>query len=113
MKANVLFGIGDLKYTNIPLPRLKSDEVLVKVKAAGICGSDIARVFKTGTYHFPTVIGHEFSGVVSDIGSSTYLSWLGKRVSVFPLKPCLTVMVCMVSGFSVHFFTLISSSFDL
>lgn len=94
MKANVLFGIGDLKYTNIPLPRLKSDEVLVKVKAAGICGSDIARVFKTGTYHFPTVIGHEFSGVVSDIGSSTYLSWLGKRVSVFPLKPCFKCNNC-------------------
>ena len=58
MKANVLFGIGDLKYTNIPLPRLKSDEVLVKVKAAGICGSDIARVFKTGTYHFPVSYTH-------------------------------------------------------
>ena len=39
MKANVLFGIGDLKYTNIPLPRLKSDEVLVKVKAPDVLES--------------------------------------------------------------------------
>ena len=54
----------------------------------------LLRVFKTGTYHFPTVIGHEFSGVVSDIGSSTYLSWLGKRVSVFPLKPCFKCNNC-------------------
>lgn len=53
MKANVLYGIGDLLYTDVPEPELKPGEVLVRVCAAGICGSDVARVFKTGTYHSP------------------------------------------------------------
>ena len=85
MKANVLYGIGDLRYVNITTPIIKENEVLVKVKAAGICGSDIDRVYKTGTYHFPTIIGHEFSGEVVQ-ANEDYL--LGKRVTIFPLIPC-------------------------
>lgn len=94
MKANVLFGVNDLKYTDVALPILKTGEVLVKVKAAGICGSDVARVFKTGTYHFPTIIGHEFSGIVCDVKDSADVQWIGKHVSVFPLKPCFKCESC-------------------
>lgn len=94
MKANVLFGVNDLKYTDVALPVLKTGEVLVKVKAAGICGSDVARVFKTGTYHFPTIIGHEFSGIVYDVKDSADAHWIGKHVSVFPLKPCFKCESC-------------------
>ena len=75
MKAYVLEGINNLVYKDVGKPQIKEDWVLVKVGAAGICSSDISRIYTDGTYHFPTVIGHEFSGVVSDIGSSTYLSW--------------------------------------
>jgi L-iditol 2-dehydrogenase len=57
----------------------KDGEVLVRVKAAGICGSDIPRIYKTGTYSYPLIPGHEFSGEVVDTG---------KRVGVFPLIPC-------------------------
>lgn len=94
MKANVLFGVNDLKYTDVALPILKTGEVLVKVKAAGICGSDVARVFKTGTYHFPTIIGHEFSGIVYNVKDSADAHWIGKHVSVFPLKPCFKCESC-------------------
>lgn len=94
MKANVLFGINNLQYIDVPLPKLKSREVLVKVKAAGICGSDIARVFKTGTYHFPTIIGHEFSGIVHAVNDSADSHWLGKHVAIFPLKPCFKCDSC-------------------
>lgn len=94
MKANVLYNIGELRCTDIPKPILKSNEVLVKVRAAGICGSDVARVFKTGTYSFPTIIGHEFSGEVCEVKEKGDSLWIGKRVSVFPLKPCFQCSNC-------------------
>ena len=61
MMALNLHGVGDLRYEAVPRPVPQADEVLLQVKAVGICGSDIPRVFTKGTYHFPTVIGHEFS----------------------------------------------------
>jgi L-iditol 2-dehydrogenase len=95
MKATVLYGINDLRYeTDYPLPVLKDGEVLVKVRAAGICGSDVARVLKNGTYHFPTIIGHEFSGEVCAVKDETDNKLIGKRVSVFPLKPCFECDNC-------------------
>lgn len=96
MKAHVLYGIGDLRWTEVPEPTLKSGEVLVKVRACGICGSDVARVFKTGTYHFPTIIGHEFTGEVCEVFDRTAQShWIGKRVGIFPLKPCFRCENCL------------------
>jgi len=88
MKANVLHGIGDLRYEEVADPVMKAQEVLVKVRACGICGSDIPRVFVNGTYHFPTIIGHEFSGEVVDTFSEEDKTLIGKRVSIYPLMPC-------------------------
>lgn len=94
MKAYVLEGIGQLVYKDVPIPRLHEDEVLVEVVSAGICGSDIPRIFKTGTYHFPTIPGHEFAGIVRDVGGKEHANWLGKRVGVFPLIPCMQCEQC-------------------
>ena len=58
MKARVLRAVGNLEYCDYPMPEVKPDEVLFKVKACGICGSDIPRIFVNGTYHFPTIPGH-------------------------------------------------------
>lgn len=100
MKAHVLKSIGDLQYEDMACPTLRSDEVLVNVKACGICGSDVNRVFKTGTYHFPTVIGHEFSGVVVSTSESNS-QWQGKRVGVFPLKPCFECSLCKAGRYEM------------
>jgi L-iditol 2-dehydrogenase len=62
--------------------------VLVRVAFCGICGSDIPRVFVKGTYHFPTVIGHEFSGTVAACGPDVEGFQPGDRVAVFPLLWC-------------------------
>ena len=50
MKARVLRAVGNLEYCDYPMPEVKPDEVLFKVKACGICGSDIPRIFVNGTY---------------------------------------------------------------
>ena len=94
MKAWVLHGIGDLKYEDTDMPLLRPGEVLVKIKACGICGSDIPRIYQNGTYHFPTIPGHEFSGRVKDIGAGVESRFLNKRVGVFPLLPCMECGQC-------------------
>lgn len=95
MKAYVLNKIGQLDYMEYPLPEPKEGTVLIKVEAAGICGSDIPRIFETGTYHFPTIPGHEFSGTVAEAYDVSGQSWIGKRVGVFPLIPCGRCPSCM------------------
>jgi L-iditol 2-dehydrogenase len=71
----------------VDTPAPMSGEVLVRVKCAGICSSDVSRVFGTGAYHYPIIPGHEFSGVVEKAYSDDEVAWLGKRVGVYPLIP--------------------------
>lgn len=94
MKAYVLQAVGQLDLMEVPEPEPECGEVLVEVKAAGICGSDIPRIFENGTYHFPTIPGHEFSGVVKEVFDDTLIRWKGKRVGVFPLIPCIECNPC-------------------
>lgn len=94
MKAYVLEAVNKLEYKETEIPKLKKGEVLVEVQAAGICGSDIPRIFTTGTYHFPTIPGHEFSGMVVEAFDKEGQSWIGKRVGIFPLIPCKKCPCC-------------------
>ncbi len=62
-----------------------ADSVLVRVAACGVCGSDLPRAFdEGGAYHYPLVLGHEFSAVVEEDGHGVKR---GDRVAVFPLLP--------------------------
>jgi L-iditol 2-dehydrogenase len=99
MMACNLHAVGDLRYEEVPVPALGSDEVLIQVKAAGICGSDIPRVFEKGTYHFPTIPGHEFAGVISSVNSGDE-ALLGKTVAVFPLIPCGKCAACQIGEYA-------------
>ena len=94
MNAWVLHGAGDIRFEIIQEPEIRSDEALIQVKAAGICGSDIQRVFDTGAHVHPLVIGHEFSGAVARVGAEADPAWLGRRVGVFPLIPCRECACC-------------------
>lgn len=94
MKAWMLYGIDDLRFETAAKPEPKAGEVLVKVLATSVCGSDIPRIYKNGTYSFPLIPGHEFSGVVEETGPGTEGGWLGKRVGVFPLIPCKSCGPC-------------------
>lgn len=94
MKAWVLHDIGTITYEETGLPSTGDNEVLVKVKAVGICGSDIPRIFKDGAHRMPLIPGHEFSGEVVQIGKCAGEKWLHKRVGVFPLIPCRECIAC-------------------
>lgn len=99
MKAYSLYGVGDLRLVDNLKPELKSGWALVKVKACGICSSDIPRIFQNGTYHFPTVPGHEFAGEVVDTADEADRHLIGKRVGVFPLIPCRTCQSCLAHSY--------------
>jgi len=94
MKAYNLHAVNDLRYEDAPKPECPSGWVIVKVKAVGICSSDVPRVFTKGTYHFPTIPGHEFSGVVDSVVDSDNEALIGKPVGVFPLIPCRNCESC-------------------
>jgi L-iditol 2-dehydrogenase len=67
---------------------------LVKVKAAGICGSDVQRVYGDEAYHYPIILGHEFAGEIVEVTQGVDASMLGKDVAIFPLLPCKKCDVC-------------------
>lgn len=92
-----LYAVGDLRYEEAAMPSLAADEVLVKIMACGVCGSDMGRVFDKGTYHFPTVIGHEFAGLVANDPEGKLT---GKRVVVFPLLPCFQCHSCAEGNYA-------------
>lgn len=101
MKAYVLENIGNLIYKDVPVPELHSGWALVKTGAAGICGSDIPRIFKTGMYHFPAIPGHEFSGKVLEVSDKKDRGWIGRRVGVFPLIPCMKCSSCVTGQYEM------------
>lgn len=85
MKAWVLHNINDFRYEEVGMPEVRDSQVMVKVQACGICGSDIPRVYKDGAHNMPLIIGHEFAGEVVETG---------KRVGIFPLIPCGNCQPC-------------------
>jgi L-iditol 2-dehydrogenase len=101
MKSAVLHAIGDLRYEDKSTPDPGYGEVLIKIKASGVCGSDIPRVMKKGTYSFPMIPGHEFAGEVVKIGETVSCSVkVGDRVAVFPLIPCGKCIYCQIGDYA-------------
>ena len=88
MDALVLHAVGDARFEPIPKPVAGEGEVLIRVGFCGVCGSDIPRTFVKGTYHFPTVCGHEFAGSIEACGQGVDDYKPGERVVVFPLLWC-------------------------
>ena len=80
MKAGVFDG-KVLKLKEVSEPQILDSQVLIKVKAVGICGTDLAIVKGDLPTPTPLILGHEFSGEVVQVGSNVDKSWLGKRVT--------------------------------
>lgn len=87
MKAVRMYGIKDLRIEEVKKPTPAADEVLLKIHAVGICGSDIPRVNKKGPHVLPLTLGHEFAGEVVEVGSAVSEFVITDRVTVAPLIP--------------------------
>ena len=98
MRALVLRAVGDLRHEVVPYPTIEDGWAIVRVAAAGVCGSDIPRVFQHGTSRFPLIPGHEFSGVVEEVvGPGPQEP--GTRVAVIPLIPCGHCSYCQIGAY--------------
>jgi len=88
----VLHKKGDLRLENRPIPVPKDDEVLIRMSAVGICGSDVSYLVKGYIGDFvvnsPMVLGHESAGVVAKCGKNVKNLKIGDRVAIEPGVPC-------------------------
>ena len=90
MKAALVYGIDDIRYEETEEVFVKnSREVKVRVKACGICQSDVPRVLAGTARYFPIILGHEFSGIVEEVGDEVTNVKVGDHVAGIPLVPCL------------------------
>ena len=103
MKAAREFKIGDFRTVEVEVPVPHGKELLVKVGACGICGSDIPRIFELGTskQKYPLTIGHEFGGEVVAVGEDADPSLVGKRGAIFPCIPCRKCEACETGNYAM------------
>ena len=102
MKAALVYGIDDIRYEDIDEPVVENpDQVKVRVKASGICRSDVPRVLKGTARFFPIILGHEFSGIVEEIGSDVTNVSVGDHVAGVPLVPCFECEDCKKGNFAL------------
>ena len=101
MKAGVLYANEDIRYEEVDTPIISEDEVLVRVKMTGICGSDVPRVLYNGAHFYPIILGHEFSGELVDVGKNVEGLEVGDRVAGVPLIPCMKCVDCQKGNYSL------------
>ena len=95
MKGARIYGIRDVRVEECPIPEIRTpNDVIVKIKAVGFCGSDISRYAKLGPHTVGAILGHEFSGVVVEIGRNVINVKVGDGVAACPSTPCFTCEYC-------------------
>ena len=97
MKSAVFYGKHDLRVEQQPMPELGEKDVLIQVKACGICGTDV-HIYEgdegAAAVTPPTILGHEFSGVVAAVGSGVTKCKPGDRVCIDPNCYCGSCTPC-------------------
>ena len=100
MDALVIHAPGDLRVEDIPTPAVEAGQARVRVRAGGICGSDLHYYqhggFGTIRIQQPMVLGHEVAGVVEEVGAGAGGLAAGDRVAVSPSRPCGACRFCQL-----------------
>jgi L-iditol 2-dehydrogenase len=93
MRAVVYRGTNDLRVETVPVPRIRPDELLVKVAACGVCPTDIKKI-QYGTVPPPRIFGHETAGTIVQVGARVSGFRAGDRVALHHHVPCLDCHAC-------------------
>jgi L-iditol 2-dehydrogenase len=92
LKAVFIKGLGEIEIKDVPIPKINSKEVLVKMIVCGVCGTDIEKI--KGKSATPLKLGHEVAGVIVEVGSAVKNFAVGDRVFVHHHVPCYTCYYC-------------------
>lgn len=92
MKAAVIRGANDVRVENVPIPKIGRKEILVKMMACGVCGTDIEKI--RGEFITPPVLGHEAAGEIFEVGENAADLKVGERVLVHHHVPCYVCHYC-------------------
>jgi L-iditol 2-dehydrogenase len=93
MQAVVYHGADDLRLETLPVPRVRADELLVRVAACGVCPTDIKKI-QHATVPPPRVFGHETAGTIARVGNHVRGYRVGDRVALHHHVPCLDCHYC-------------------
>lgn len=99
MRAAVYRGVNDVRVETLPVPQIEAGEVLIRVHACGICGTDLKKIH-TGSHSAPRIFGHETSGTIAAIGAGVEGFAVGDRVMVFHHIPCGACYYCRKKTFA-------------
>lgn len=90
-------GVGNVEYTDVPEPQLAPGRVIIEVAYSGICGTDIHVYWDRFRNYPPVILGHEFSGIVAEVGDGVRAVRPGDRVTVLPSSAvvCGTCSYCV------------------
>lgn len=92
MRVAMYYSNRDIRLEEVPRPEIGFDEVLVRIEASGICGSDVMEWYRL--HKAPLVLGHEIAGVVVEVGSGVKKYQPGDRVAASHHVPCQTCPYC-------------------
>lgn len=93
MKASVYYESDDFRYEEIEKPTIGDNEVLLKIKACGVCGTDVQKA-NNQTVPAKTVLGHEYAGVIVEKGTNVKNFNIGDRVIGGVHVPCFSCHYC-------------------
>lgn len=99
MQAAVYRGVNDVRVEEVPVPSIGAGEVLLRVEACGICGTDLKKIH-TGSHSAPRVFGHETAGTIVAIGEGVEGFAPGDRAMVFHHIPCGRCYYCRKKTFA-------------
>jgi len=99
MRAAVYRGINDMRVETVPVPEIGPGEVLLRVAACGICGTDLKKIH-SGSHAAPRIFGHETAGTIAAIGDGVEGFAVGGRVMVFHHIPCGQCYYCRKKTFA-------------
>ncbi len=93
MKVAKYYGANDSRIEEMPVPEAGPGELLVRIKASGICGSDVMHWYREG--RGPVVLGHEIAGEVAAVGKGVSAYKIGDKISASHHVPCNTCHYCL------------------
>jgi L-iditol 2-dehydrogenase len=99
MQAAVYRGVDDVRVEELPVPVIGAGEVLLRVEACGICGTDLKKIH-TGSHSAPRIFGHETAGTIVAVGARVDGFAPGERAIVFHHIPCGDCYYCRKKTFA-------------